>query len=228
MSSTRHSDARLARLVRRGDARAFEVLYARYRDPLHRYCRALTGHPEDAEEAVQTTMLRAYRALSAREVAVLRPWLYRVAHNACLDLIRERPEWEALSPLTPDVGPDAHERQEARERVEELRRDLGALPPLSRSALLLREVTGLSHREIAEALETSPDDAKRLIHAAREDLLASSAGRRVACREVRRRLSDGDARVLRGRRLNAHLDQCAGCRSFRAALAGRPGQLAAV
>jgi RNA polymerase sigma factor (sigma-70 family) len=228
MLSTWPSDARLARLVRRGDARAFELLYDRYHDPLCRYCRALTGHPQDAEEAVQTTMLRAYRALSAREVATLRPWLYRVAHNACLDLIRARPDWEALSPLTPDLAPDAHQRHEARERVEELRRDLGALPARPRSALLLRELGGLSHREIAGALGTSPEAVKRLIHSAREGLAASSAGRELACRAVRRTLSDGDARVLRSRRLNVHLADCPECRSFRAALAERAGQLAAV
>ena len=87
------ADDALAERVAAGDARAFEVLYDRHRAEISRYCAAIVRHPQDAEEAFQLTMLAAYRALSAgrRPRGALRPWLFRIAHNECVDLLRARP-----------------------------------------------------------------------------------------------------------------------------------------
>ncbi|MFN8124323.1 MAG: sigma-70 family RNA polymerase sigma factor [Thermoleophilia bacterium] len=217
------------RLVRQGDARAFEQLVDRYRDPLSRYCRGVTGHAQDAEEAFQTTLIKAYQAIRRGDrVTSLRPWLLAIARNACLDLIRQRPDWQTLTTEQAARGDDPGDMQVTRERFEGLRRDLADLKELHRSALLLRELNGMSHREIGDALGTSPESAKRLIFEARESLVERAAGRELDCADVRARISEHDGRMLRSRRLRAHLDECACCAEYRATLVNRPRQLAAM
>ena len=104
-------DDALARRISAGDERAFEELYRRYRSPLYRYCASMVGSPEEGEEALQAVMLSAYRTLSEprREIAV-RPWLYRVAHNQCLDALRRRRATAALTGLEEERGPGVDER----------------------------------------------------------------------------------------------------------------------
>src|ERR687894_3151216 len=82
------SDSRLVDLVRAGNDRAFEAIVHRYRRPLLRHCRRLLPAGR-AEDAVQQAFLNAYRALMADDRAIdLRPWLYRIAHNASLNALR--------------------------------------------------------------------------------------------------------------------------------------------
>ena len=85
-------DEALALRVRAGDEGAFEELYRRHHPGLYRYCASVLGDPHEAEEALQWTMLGAYRALRRRggEKLHVRPWLYRIAHNQCMDVIRRR------------------------------------------------------------------------------------------------------------------------------------------
>ena len=226
------SDEGLAGRVRAGDERAFEVLYRRYQDRLHRYCGSILRQPEDAEEALQSTMLAAFRDLSGAEERPLavRPWLYRIAHNQCISMLRRRPATPA-APLSgaepsPAQGPAA--RLETAERLDLLRQDLLALPADQRGALVMRELGGLSHEQIAGALDESAAGVKQLIYQARMALSGMEDGRRMECPDVRRRLSDGDGRTLRSRGLAAHLRACAGCRSFRELNAARPTHLAAL
>src|SRR2546430_2708395 len=83
------SDARLVDLARAGNDRAFEAIVARYRRPLLGYCERLLP-PGRAEDAVQQAFLNAYRAIGRNEAELnLRPWLYRVAHNSSLNLLRQ-------------------------------------------------------------------------------------------------------------------------------------------
>ena len=75
-------DARLAALVRKGDAGAFEVLYDHHHGPLLAFCRHMLGSHQDGEDALQQTFLRAHRALSSRPAPdALRPWLFAIAHE---------------------------------------------------------------------------------------------------------------------------------------------------
>ncbi|MFN8108521.1 MAG: sigma-70 family RNA polymerase sigma factor [Thermoleophilia bacterium] len=222
-------DEWLVRMVARGDSRAFEQIVLRYSDPLHRFCRGITGHAQDAEEALQTTMLRAYQALSTLErPVVLRPWLFRVARNVCIDIIRGRPDWATLTAGAEPTGDDPGDGHELRERMRDLRRDLMNLDEPHRSALLLRELNGLSHKEIGDTLNTSPESAKRLIFEARETLLERNAGRDLDCAAVRECISGQDGRTLRSRRMRTHLDECAACAAFRDGLRERPNRLAAL
>ena len=110
--------------------------------------------------------------------------------------------------------------------LETLRRDLDALPQRQHAALVLRELNGLSHEEIAQALDCRPEAVKQAIYQARTALMHAREGREMECGEVRKALSDGDGRVLRGTRIQAHLRSCKGCRSFQDDLARRPAELA--
>src|SRR5579859_5384615 len=75
-------DDRLARLVGAGNEQAFATLYARHYQRLYRYCRSILHNDSDAQDALQSTFIRAYAALTeGRRDAPLRPWLYRIAHN---------------------------------------------------------------------------------------------------------------------------------------------------
>lgn len=226
------SDEALAARVRRGDERAFEALYHRYRDPLHRYCASILRQPEDAEEALQSVMVAAFRSLAGTEPRSLkvRPWLYRIAHNQCVGMLRRRPghRAEALTGSEPSPSPGPAERLLAGEELARLREDLLALPADQRGALVMRELAGMSHGQIAEALGESAASVKQLIYQARTALHGMADGRGLDCHEVRRRVSDGDGRVLRSRSIGAHLRACEGCRIFREATSVRPGQLAAL
>ncbi|HTI35354.1 MAG TPA: RNA polymerase sigma factor, partial [Miltoncostaea sp.] len=212
-------DDDLAGRIAAGDARAFESLYGRHRAEISRYCATLVRNPQDAEEAFQLTMLAAYRALSAGRGprGALRPWLFRIAHNECVDLLRDRPPVEPLTDRHPVSGL-LQERVEARETLRQLSDDIAALPLRQRAAFVLHEIEGLSHAAIGEALGTTDLDARRLLHEARTSLGEFHAGRALACSDVRVRIGAGDRRTLRSRGISAHLRDCAACRDVRAAL----------
>lgn len=222
-------DLALARRVGRGDAAAFEVLFARYRDPLHRYCRALVRHDHDAEDAFQVAMIRAYRALArgGEDVAV-RPWLFRIAHNECMRVMGGRAGHSELSGRERAREALPAERAEMRETLEHLRADLLSLPDAQREALVLREMSGLSHAEIAATLDTSPERTKHLLREARVSLAESAMGRTLPCPEVRERIAGRDGRALRARAMRSHLRACGACREFHWAIADRPRRLAAL
>jgi hypothetical protein len=106
--------------------------------------------------------------------------------------------------------------------------DLRELTERQRSALVMRELSGHSPREIAVALGTSEGAAKQTIFEARRSLFELAEGRAMACDEIRRMISDADARTLRGRRVRAHLRACPACAAFAAAISTRRGELRAV
>src|ERR671925_367802 len=85
------SDTRLARLAAEGSRSAFAAIYERHHQALYRYCRSIVGNPEEAKDALQNTMVSALRALPGeRRTIALRPWLFRVAHNEAISLLRRR------------------------------------------------------------------------------------------------------------------------------------------
>jgi hypothetical protein len=117
---------------------------------------------------------------------------------------------------------------EQRERLTRLVADLHELPKRQRGALVMRELSGLSHEDIALALETSVGGAKQAIFEARQALMEFAEGRAMACDEVCRLVSDADGRVLRGRRVRAHLRECSSCSAFVAAIPARSADLRAL
>ena len=175
---------------------AFARVYERHHQALYRYCRSILRHEQDAQDALQSTMTRAYVALQAeRRDFDLRPWLFRIAHNESINILRRRNGRRASSTNARGLV-TLEERVADRETLRLLRRDLADLPERQRSALVLRELNGLGHEEIARVLGRHPrGQAGDLRGAYRAAALPRGTGR--VCAEIQRLLSDGDGRILR-------------------------------
>jgi RNA polymerase sigma factor (sigma-70 family) len=224
-------DELLARYAARGGDRAFAALYERYHQRLYRYCRSILRDDADAQDALQSTFAAALAALRrGQRNAPLRPWLYKIAHNEAISLLRRRTRDAAdeLRDETFGAGSSVEQEVTARARWRTLLADLGRLPDRQRGALLLRELSGLSHEEIAITLGTTTAGAKQAIFEARQALAEIEQGRAMSCEEVRHRISEGDRRVLRGRKVTAHLRECSACDAFATAIPARRAELAAL
>ena len=224
----RLSGARLARLAGHGSRAAFTIIYHRHHREIHRYCCSLVGNEHDAYDALQNTMLRAFRGLQGerRDIAV-RPWLFRIAHNESMSLLRARKHQAPVDPTQVGVAEPSTD-PEAREELRDLVADLELLTHQQRSALLMREVGGLRFGEIGTALETSPNAAKQAVYEARVALHEIADGREMSCEEVRRKLSAEDRRLLRARRVRAHLRACDDCSRFKGEIAARRVKFAGI
>src|ERR1041384_1195745 len=111
----------------RGDAAAFAAVYERHHQALYRYCRSILRHDEDAQDALQSAMTRAFAALQTeRRELEMRPWLFRIAHNEAVSILRRR---TATCALDEDLGDDAavEDRVFEREALRVLRADLAEL-----------------------------------------------------------------------------------------------------
>src|SRR5437763_5175234 len=133
-------DERLVKAVRAGDRDAFEEIYERHAPGLVSFCRHLLGSPEEAEDAVQHTFLAAHKAMLADDRELhLKAWLYAIARNRCLSMLRARRERPGLDdeieriPSTAGLAAEV----ERREDLRALLHDLSELPDDQRAALLL-------------------------------------------------------------------------------------------
>jgi RNA polymerase sigma factor (sigma-70 family) len=162
-------DRRLVDLVRDGYDAAFEEIVRRYRTQLDRFAAAIVGGR--SEDVTQDAFSKALLALRGSEAEIeLRPWLYRIVRNAALNDLRDRPPAAAeLTERLPGARSAAAE-VEAREDLRELMDRLRALPEPQRAALVMRELEGLSHEEIAAALGVSGGAARQAIFRARAAL----------------------------------------------------------
>jgi RNA polymerase sigma factor (sigma-70 family) len=169
------TDARLVDLTRDGNERAFEAIVGRYRRPLLRYCTRLLS-PTRAEDAVQQAFLSAHRAIHAGDAELnLRPWLYRIAHNASLNLLRQNGfDHDQVSEEIDGVEtpPQAFERSERLRTVVAAVQDL---PDRQRSAIVLQAVEGRSYEEIASELGVSDGAVRQLLNRARNTLREAAA-----------------------------------------------------
>ena len=182
------TDEQLVAAFRAGREDAFAEMAERYRDRLVAYARHMlrARGQAAAEDVVQDVLLRAYRALRAdsRPMA-LRAWLYRIAHNRCLDELRgERPTAELLADEMPGDGVDPAAAFGRRERLRELVGDIQSLPAQQRSALVIRELDGLSYAELAEALDTTVPAIKSLLVRARMNLATAAEEREAELEAV--------------------------------------------
>ena len=217
------------RAAAQGDERAFAAIYRRHSSELYRYCVTILGSPEDAADAVQNAVAKSLSALrGGAEPRHLKAWLYRIAHNEAIDLVRRRRGSAQLDEAETVVDQRQAGSLESRAELRELISDLTELPERQRGALVMRELGGLSIQEIAGALQTNPGAAKQAIYEARAGLHEMAEGRAMECAEVRKSLSDADGRRLRGRQMRAHLRACPGCTDFRSAIAVRTAELHAI
>lgn len=210
-----HSDERLTKRAVGGDERAFAAIFRRYHQSLYRFCLAIVGNPEDAQDALQNTMVKVMRALPGEERTIeLKPWLYRIAHNESIDLLRRRRETRELDSEQAAPGYGLAEDVATRERLRRLFVDLRELPERQREVLVMREMAGLGFDEIGAALETTGAVARQTLYEARKSLRQMEDGREMDCDAVTRALSEDDGRVIRRRDVRAHLRSCAGCSEF--------------
>jgi RNA polymerase sigma factor (sigma-70 family) len=168
------SDERLVDLLRAGSEPAFEAIVSRYRGPLLRYCSALLGR-ERAEDAVQQTFVNAYDAMHRDDrPLLLKPWLYRIAHNTAHNALRDTARGD--EPLGDEAA--AAERPELvlerRERLRSVLASVQDLPPRQRDALVLRELEGRSYEEISAALGVGGGAVRQLLNRARTTVRAAA------------------------------------------------------
>ena len=145
----------IARLQARDEA-AFEELIRQYEKKVYSLCARMCGNAEDAEEAAQDAFLALWRGIDRfRQESSLSTWIYRLASNACIDLMRRKKKGAGSVSLVDavDPAPQPHEEAERRETQRLLQEGLLSLPAEYRSILLLREIEGLSYSEISAALD---------------------------------------------------------------------------
>lgn len=162
-------DRRLVRLVRDGYEAAFEEIVRRYRKPLDRFAASFVG--SRSEDVTQDAFSKALLALRGTTTEIeLKPWLYRIVRNTALNDIRDRPPSVEQLEETLAGGESAAVEAERREEMTELMARLRALPEPQRAAIVMRELEGLSHDEIAASLGVSGGAARQAIYRARATL----------------------------------------------------------
>jgi RNA polymerase sigma factor (sigma-70 family) len=230
--------------VRAGDDRAFELLFQRYQPRIAAYVRGMVhdhGRAEDITQEVFMSALRRMRAETEREI-LFKPWIFEIAKNRCIDAFRRGRNTSEVSFDARDaIGADEHGRLaepgatpdsmvEDKVAIDNLCGAFGGLSPVHHDILVLRELDGLSYREIGERLGLSRPAVESTLFRARKRLSEEYdelvSGRR--CLRVQRIVdaAGGRAAGLRDqRRVARHLAQCQCCRRY----AGRAGvDLAAV
>jgi RNA polymerase sigma factor (sigma-70 family) len=212
------SDEQLVALFRAGHDDAFRVIHDRYEKRLLAYTRQMLAGGHDAEDALQDVFVRAYSGLrsSERELA-LRAWLFRVAHNRCIDELRRPPPpppevLQLASRTVQDPVAEADRRESLRRLIVDVRR----LPDQQRSALLMREMGGMSYAELAATLGTSVPAVKSLLVRARIALVQAATARDTACSEIKEELVGAHDRGVRpNANAKRHVRDCDGCRGFK-------------
>jgi RNA polymerase sigma factor (sigma-70 family) len=223
-----HSDGALVARVRAGDDAAFEALYDCYHRNLLAFCHHMLGSREEAEDALQHTFLAAYRGLRAGDDVVgLKPWLYTIARNRCLSVLRARRDEVALddgAAATDGLAAEVDRRADLRTLV----RDVQRLPPDQRAALVLFELDDHSHEEIGAVLGVRREKVKALVFQAREALMGWRAARETPCAQVREQLATLSGNALRRGTIRRHVEQCSGCAAYEAEVRRQRAGLAIV
>ncbi len=210
-------DDRLVEQVRRGNDAAFEVLFDRHHPGILSFCRHMLSSVEEAEDAVQHTFIQAYDSIrrSNRELK-LKAWLYAIARNRCLSVLRARREQAAELDDIPTAG--LSDAVQQRSDLRAMLGDIRELPEEQRAALVLSEIGDLSHAEIATVVGCEASKVKSLVFQARSSLIESRNARDIPCHEIREQLATASGGELRRGPLRRHLKQCSGCAEFRDAV----------
>jgi RNA polymerase sigma factor (sigma-70 family) len=225
-------DERLVVLTRRGNQAAYEALVARYQARLLAFCRHMLSSREDAEDVLQEVFAAAFNAMMADDRAInVRPWLYRIARNRCLNHLRKQTAigMDSMDVHLADHGSTTADKVHDREEFRQLVADVQTLAETQRTALLLREIDALSYEQIAEAMETTVPSVKSLLVRARVSLAEAAEARKLTCSEVREELGEW-AEGLTGvsAPVRRHVRGCTRCATFKKQLKQTNKALAAV
>jgi RNA polymerase sigma factor (sigma-70 family) len=223
-------DGELVAATRRGDDAAFEQLYERYRGPIAGYVQRMCKDHARAEDITQEVFMSALRRMrdTDRPIA-FKPWVYEIARNACIDQFRRSQRGEEVSYdtaeslpgadhvrlVTRDASPD--DAFDTKQRLDHLCGAFGGLSETHHKILVLRELEGLSYREIGERLGMSRPAVESTLFRARRRLTEEYdelvTGRR--CTRVQAIIAgaaEGMLGVRDRRRLARHLSYCQSCR----------------
>jgi len=178
--------ADLVRSAATGDAEALDRLLLRAQEVAWRFSTSVCGHADDAEDAMQEALIKTYRYVARiRDPEAFRPWLYRTVRNACLMGRRKKAgepvRLQSLNEVLPGphgrTRPDARDPRKNPEQLADntglrrrLRKALRTLPGPYRAIVFLREMEGLSTREVAKVMGMTEDNVKTRLHRARVQL----------------------------------------------------------
>src|SRR5262245_22714254 len=175
-------DSELVAQVRAGDDAAFEELYRRYRQRITGYVRRMVGDDARAEDVTQEAFISALRRIRATDCEIaFKPWIYEIARNASIDLYRRTSRAEEL-PIDEEelmhpadrvrlVGSNAPDSMAiAHERLDHLRGAFDELSDLHARLLVMRELEGMSYREIGERMDLSRSSVESALFRARRRL----------------------------------------------------------
>jgi len=180
----KRAEAALVEAARGGDAEAYGRLVAVCQRPLFAYALRLTADPHLAEDLCQEALLKGYRAIGGfTGASALSTWLYRILHNTWLDHVRRDGRSAPLGDAEQDEGEDPpvlareavarfHDETRGADLRERLEKALGAVSPIFREVVVLRDVQGYAYEEIAEITGTAVGTVKSRLNRAREQLRA--------------------------------------------------------
>jgi RNA polymerase sigma factor (sigma-70 family) len=223
-------DSRLVAALRRGDDRAFEALYSRYCRRIHAYVMGMVKDHGRAEDITQEVFVSALRRMRETERPIaFKPWIYEIAKNACIDQFRRSRRAEEVS-LQADDGlapsdygkligsgqsPDA--AVAAKQDLDHLCGAFGGLSDTHHQILVLRELEGLSYREIGErmgmsrpAVESTLFRARRRLTEEYDDLVTGARCRRI--QQLIATAAETRLGTREARRLSRHIAHCQPCR----------------
>ena len=206
------SDQDLVAAVRDGNDAAFDELYTRYRPQITAYVRGMLHDDARAEDVTQEAFLSALRRIRETDGELaFRPWIYRIAQNAAIDSHRRSSRAVEVSMDTEAGLPRSDQRRMtggalpestliAKERLDHLRGAFDELPDVQARVLVMRDVDGLSYREIGERLDMRRTAVEQTLVGARQRLESEyeqlSEGRRcISIRTAIARLADGEGRA---------------------------------
>ena len=237
--SAEASDEQLVALAQAGSSEAFASLFRRYRPVIARYAGRLVGDDARAEDIVQEVFLSALRSIGSLDrPSGFKPWLYRIAHNTCVDHMRRTYRGDEVSidanalPASEEIrlfrrAPSTHAAVTQREDFKNLREAFGGLPPSQSEVLVMRELEGLSYDQIAARMGITRASVESMLFRARQGLRdeygqIATGERCLRMRPVMARMAEGVGGLRDRRALARHVRGCQSCRrdAFAMGLAG--------
>src|SRR6187399_1245518 len=221
------SDHKLVAAVRRGDDRAFEALYERYHRRIHAYVYGMVKDHQRAEDVTQEVFMSALRRMRETERPIaFKPWVYEIAKNACIDAFRRSRRAEEVSYDADDGterlhlvsnGPTPDAAVGTRMSLDHLRGAFGGLSEAHHQILVMRELEGLSYRQIGEQLGMSRPSVESTLFRARrrlseeyEELVSGERCRRIQA--IIANATGGRAGARDERKMARHVSYCQPCR----------------